>query len=313
MEHRTLGGAPRAELEWLAAHGSIRRLNTGEVLSFKDAPVDALYIVLSGRLALFVDRGGGLNKLVEWRGGDVTGLLPYSRLMSPPGNSSALEPAEILSIPRADIKAMTQECFAVTSILVHSMIDRARLFTSSELQNEKMISLGKLSAGLAHELNNPASAIERCAANLKHRIDDCEEAMRGLAAARLTDEQITAVEAVRASCMATQNQGVRSPLEQSDREEDIVMWLARNGLDTSNAGMLADTEVTLESLGLLVAAVPRPAVNAVLRWAAAGCAVRNLTSRIQDSATRISSLVKAGARGGAGGSAPQPGRHGLRA
>jgi signal transduction histidine kinase len=93
--------------------------------------------------------------------------------------------------------------------------------------------------------------------------------------------------------MATQSQGVRSPLEQSDREEAIVMWLAKNGLDTSNAGMLADTEVTFESLGLLVASVPRPAVNAVLRWAAAGCAVRNLTSRIQDSATRISGLVKA--------------------
>ena len=293
MEHRTLGGAPRAELEWLASHGSLRRLNSGEILSVKGAPVDALYIVLSGRLALFVDRGGGLNKMVEWRQGDVTGLLPYSRLMSPPGNSIALEPAEILSIPRAHIRAMTQECFEVTSILVHSMIDRARLFTSSELQNEKMISLGKLSAGLAHELNNPASAIERCAANLKHRIDDSEEAMRGLAAARLTDDQITAVEAVRASCIATQSQGVRSPLEQSDREEAIVEWLARHGLDTANAGMLADTEVTFESLRLLVASVPRPVINAVLRWAAAGCAVRNLTSRIQDSATRISSLVKA--------------------
>src|SRR6476469_8674320 len=169
MEHRALASAPRGELEWLVAHGSMRRLESGEILTLKGAPVDALYIVLSGRLALFVDRGGGLNKLVEWRGGDVTGLLPYSRLMSPPGNSSALEPSEVLAVPRAHIKAMTQECFEVTSILVHSMVDRARLFTSSELQNEKMISLGKLSAGLAHELNNPASAIERCAANLKHR------------------------------------------------------------------------------------------------------------------------------------------------
>ena len=156
-----------------------------------------------------------------------------------------------------------------------------------------MISLGKLSAGLAHELNNPASAIERCAAILKHRIDDCEEATRDLAAAKLSDAQIAAVEAVRAACMATPSQGVRSPLEQSDREEAIAEWLARHGLDTANAGMLADTEVTFESLGSLVAAVPRPALNAVVRWAAAGCAVRNLTSRIQDSATRISSLVKA--------------------
>ena len=292
-EHKTLCGAPRSELEWLVAHGQIRTLNTGEVLSVKGAPVDGLYIVLSGRLALFVDRGAGLDKVIEWREGDVSGLLPYSRLTTPPGNASALEPLEILAIPRAHLRAMTQECFEVTSILVHTMIDRARLFTSNDLLNEKMISLGKLSAGLAHELNNPASAIERCGAILRDRIDDAEEATRGLAAARLSDAQIAAVEAVRAACLAKQAAGVRSPLEQADREDAIVEWLAKHGLDTANAGMLADTEVTFESLESVVAIVERPALNAVVQWAAAGCAVRNLTSKIQDAAARISSLVKA--------------------
>jgi signal transduction histidine kinase len=290
-EHTTLRVAPRPELEWLVAHGTIRKMDTGEVLSAKGVRVEALYIILSGRLALFVDRGAGPNKFVEWREGDVTGMLPYSRLLTPPGDVNALEPVEILTIPRDDLRAMTRDCFEVTTILVHTMLDRARLFTSSELQNEKMISLGKLSAGLAHELNNPASAIERGAAMIEDRLEDSEKATRYLAATTLSDAQIAAVDAFRRSCMAKQNHEVRSPLEQCDREEDMERWLGEHGLDTANAQILADTAVTFEALDLLVAAVKPPALHAVVQWAAAGCAMRNLSSKIQDSAMCISSLV----------------------
>jgi signal transduction histidine kinase len=231
--------------------------------------------------------------MIEWRSGDVSGMLPYSRLVSPPGDAIAQEPTEILSLDRKHLRALTHECFEITSILVRTMLDRARLFTSSELHNEKMISLGKLSAGLAHELNNPASAIERSASLLGARLEDTERATRALGAARLSDAQLAAIDAIRASCVAMPTHTVRSPLEQSDREEAIADWLSAHRVDVANAYMLADTEVTLEALDQLAAAVSGPALNAVLRWAAAGCAVRRLASGIQDAAMRISGLVKA--------------------
>ena len=89
--HKTLGAAPREELEWLAAHGFVRQLEAGEVLSSKDKPVEGMFVVLSGRIAIYVDRGKGLHKMMEWREGDVTGVLPYSRMVSPPGDSIAQE------------------------------------------------------------------------------------------------------------------------------------------------------------------------------------------------------------------------------
>lgn len=291
--HRTFGKAARGELEWLASHGSLRQLNAGEVLTSKGAAAEGLYVVLSGRIAIFVDRGGGRHKIMEWREGDVTGLLPYSRMVSPPGDTVAQEPSAILAVHRDHFDEMIRECHEITSVLVHTMIDRARVFTSSSLHDEKMVSLGKLSAGLAHELNNPASAIERSAALLESKLEEAERATRAFGAARLTDAQLAAVDTVRASCVAARVPGVLSPLERANREETIADWLADHGLDPATADALAETTVTLDALDRIAGAVDPPALRAVLGWVAAGCVVRRLASEIQDAAVRISGLVVA--------------------
>ena len=291
--HRTIGAAPREELAWLAARGSLRRLEKGDVLTAKGQAVAGLFLVLSGRIAIFIDRGTGLHKMVEFRPGDVTGMLPYSRLVSPPADSVAQEPSEILAVPREDFPAMIRECHEVTTILVHSMVDRARLFTSSGLQDEKMISLGKLSAGLAHELNNPASAIERCASLLDDRLDDAEQATLALGAAKLSDAQLAAIAAVRAEILAAKPSGVLSPLQQAERDDAISDWLDDRGLDEAIAGPLGETGLPVDALDRIAATVSGPALGPVLRWIASGCAVRGLASEILEASARISGLVTA--------------------
>jgi signal transduction histidine kinase len=291
--HKTVGKAPRPELAWLAAHGSLRTLDEGEILTAKGVPVAGLFIILSGHLAIYVDRGAGRHKLLEWRGGDVTGLLPYSRLVSPPGDSIAQAPTEILAIPKEHLDALIRECYEITSILVHLMLDRSRFFTSSGLHDEKMLSLGKLAAGLAHELNNPVSAIERGAALLERQLEETEQATRALGATRLTDAQLTAVDAVRTSCVAERAPGVLSPIQQAEREDAIADWLADHGVDDTLAGPLADTPVTIETLDRIAAAVEGQALGVALRGVAAGCAIRGLASEIREAARRISGLVTA--------------------
>lgn len=216
--HKLLAGVPREELEWLAAHGTLRKLEPGEQLSTKGMPVSSMYVMFSGRFALFIDRGAGPQKFLEWTGDEITGALPYSRLSVAPGNAISLEHGEILHVPKECFRDLTRECPELTAILVHRMVDRARDFTSTELQNEKMISLGRLSAGLAHELNNPAAAIERSASLLAGHLDGVEQSTRVLCESGLTAAQFDAIDAVRNACAVAPEHGVRSPLEQAERD-----------------------------------------------------------------------------------------------
>lgn len=293
MAHATLGAAPRPELEWLATHGTVQHRQDGDIVTRKGSSVENLYVVLSGHLAIFVDRGSGPKPIAEWRAGDVTGILPYSRMQSAPGDTVILEPTQLLAVPRDLVPLLPRECPEVTGILVHKMVDRARLFTYSNQHDEKMASLGRLSAGLAHELNNPAAAIERSAALLDDRLDAAERATLDLGAARLSPDQLNALEAVRAACLAPRVAGVLSPIQQAEREDAISDWLDDHGLDADIASVLVETAVTVEALDKFAAAVDPAALGAALRWAANGCAVRALASEIQDASMRISGLVAA--------------------
>ena len=291
--HETVGKAPRSELEWLAAHGTFRRLEPGDIMTPRGGPVAGMFIILSGTIAIFLDRDRGGHKVLDWEAGDVAGLLPYSRLVSPPGDSIAQEPSDILAIAKADLPAVISACPALTTILVHNMLDRSKLFTSTGLHDEKMLALGKLSAGLAHELNNPVSAIERGASILEGRLEEAEQATRALGASRLTEAQLTAVDAVRASCLSGREPGVLSPIQQAEREEAIADWLADHGVDDTLTGPLADTPVTIDALDRVAAAVDGPGLAAALRSVAAACGVRGIAGEIHEAARRISHLVAA--------------------
>jgi CRP-like cAMP-binding protein len=162
-QHRTVGGAPRHELEWLAARGRIRHIAQGDLVVRKGQRVEdsdyGLEVVVTGRFSIDVDRGGGPRKVMEWQAGDVAGVLPFSRMAASPGDTIAETDVETLSLPPRHFPELIRECPSLTMIFVHVMLDRARVFNTSDWQDERMVSLGKLSAGLAHELNNPASAI----------------------------------------------------------------------------------------------------------------------------------------------------------
>ncbi len=282
---------PREQLEWLVKHGHLRTIDVGGILTTSGLPVDGLYIILDGHLSIHVDRGGGSRTVMEWHGGDVTGLLPYSRLKTPPGNVVAQSTTELLMIDRPDIARMIQECHELTAVMVHVMIDRARVFKSNELQDEKMASLGRLAAGLAHELNNPASAVARSAKSLLTELTVLDEATKQFCQLNLTDTQCFSIAALRDERPPIV--AGATPLEVADREDALADWLDEHGVSGVDLAPLAASAFVPSDFDQLGTAVGTDKIGTVLSHISSGQTVRRLAQEIQTAAERIHALVAA--------------------
>ena len=284
---------PREELEWLVAHGHYEAHEAGTVIAPKGKRIEKLYIVLSGHVTSQRDRGAGPQRVIEWYSGNVTGMLPYSRMTGPPGDNYLEEKSELLTIHEKHFPEMVHRCPVFTAYTVHSMLDRARVFKSSELQNEKMISLGKLAAGIAHEINNPAAATVRGAKQLLESLAEADAAASAIGAASLPTDLFDSIEQLRSACLAKPVGNVLSPIEQADREEEIADWLGDHRIDPAFAESLGATAITIDLLEKLANIIPEDKLSVVLRWIAAGCTTHSLATDIMKASTRISELVSA--------------------
>jgi signal transduction histidine kinase len=291
--HKTLGGIPRHELEWLAAHGKLRSYEVGGIIVPPGEPVIEMVIMLEGHAAIYVDRGSGRRKFMEWRGGDVTGMLPYSRMHRAPGSSVIEEPSVGLVIHKDCFPDMIRECPRATEILVHIMVDRARQFTSTDWQDEKMMSLGKLAAGLAHELNNPASAVARASKLLEEGLTELEDAGYALGGMHLPDDVHDDVERLRAGSIMSRSTGVFSAIERSDREDELADWLTAHKIDIGAAEALVESGITTDSLDDLATTLQGDGLATAIRWIAAGYTTRSLAADIERASSRIHQMVSA--------------------
>jgi signal transduction histidine kinase len=290
--HRALAEVPLAEHEWLATHGTLTHAPVGAVLGQKGIPIDQVYIIFAGAVVVRSSRETGSHKIYEMSAGTVGGKLPFSRMVAPPANVVVENDAlEYLALAKECVPDLIRNCPVTTGAMVHAMIDRARQFKISDLHDEKLISLGKLAAGLAHELGNPSSAAVRSSKQLAKSIDAAESAAVALGEASLTAEQWKAIRGAISDCGATSEFATASAIARADRLDEITDWLDGHGVDAACADPLAETGITIDALDRLADKVPAEALKPAVRWIAAGCGLRSLAYELDMASARMQQLV----------------------
>lgn len=290
-EFKTL---PENDLQWLAEKGSVTGQKDGDKLFRMGDVVDNMRIVLTGAVDLYRQQAGTVQYLGRVEQGEITGLLPYSRMKGAAADGIVAGDTTVYSLHKDLFPELLRDHHALAEILVHVMTDRVRDFTHQQQQNDKMMALGKLSAGLAHELNNPSAAIVRSAQELKKHLRNLPDKFKGVIKIRTTEEVVEQVNNFVFSCIAEAGgQPHLSIVEKSEREDSLIEWMETIGIPDAYdiAGIFVDFNLTTHELDALNTILRPEDRGAVINWIGQVLTTERLVNEIEDASNRINTLV----------------------
>src|SRR5579884_3247836 len=220
---------PEDDLSWLSSRMSVRTFAPGEIIGREGDPVQQMIVILEGEIRGRHETTADDGRTYTAYAGQVTGMLPYSRLTRYPLTTRAALPTTLGVLSSEHFPEMLQRMPQLTGRLVSVLADRVRETARSEQEREKLAALGKLSAGLAHELNNPAAAARRAADDLREAVNALREANIRLDKRPLGTDARTFLAHVECGWKAEASQTLDA-LDRSDREDEIGHWLERHGM-----------------------------------------------------------------------------------
>src|SRR5437773_10309919 len=284
---------PDDQIAWFLSNSQEIHFAAGDVYARQGDPADSMFVILEGQ---FQWRGefGGDTIVFSTKPGDVTGVLPFSRMKQFTVTGRAVTDGRVLKFPASLFPDLVQRMPELTTRLVGLMSDRIRETTRIEQQRDRLVSLGKLSAGLAHELNNPASAAKRATSQLRDILKKIRDASLELGRRDLTSVQKSEIERLEASF--TQQDAVPpDALTTSDLEDQNDSLLRSHGQNElwQLAADLARRNIKPEVLESLFANLDGDTARAALVRIAASAEVASLLHEIESSTSRISDLVGA--------------------
>jgi signal transduction histidine kinase len=287
----SLQTVPDDQLQWFLDAGDTLEIQEGERIFEKGDPLDRTFVILEGRIRICAMQGGKMREILVIKEQTVTGYLPFSRAVSTFGYAECIKKARVLRIYKNKINEAIKLHYELTEALVHSMTSRIRDFTSQQQQIEKMFALGKLSAGLAHELNNPASAIARGASSLQGKIKQMPVMFKQTAGLNIAPEKIDSINELLIS-KTHQTKPVLSMMDRADQEDELADWLADHDIrDFDIAENFTEFGFTPADLDHMNSCTPAPQLHVVLAWMNNYLLAEKMVSDIKESSHRISELV----------------------
>jgi signal transduction histidine kinase len=286
-------GLTDEELQWFVDHASDELFEEGALLVRDGDEADAMSIIVEGQIRFQSSAPDSPVMIV--RPGIATGLLPYSRLQRYTGNAYALTRLRVARVHRDKFRDMLRHIPEMAPRLVALMSDRIREATRLVEQHEKLKALGKLAAGLAHELNNPASAAQRSAEDLQHWVALLRDSNQALATIGFDARQFQCLLEIEHSMLEVSSPAPQlGSVERSDREETLVAWLVKCGVTRGweFAPVFVEAGVQKECLMEIIECFSDLAREPAIARLASSLAIDRITKGIQASTRQISDLVQ---------------------
>jgi signal transduction histidine kinase len=288
-----LKDVPEDQLQWLIDESDCLMYADGDVLSQPGEPLVGTHFIISGALRFYLPIGGVKREIGDFRQGTITGYLPYSRGMVSTGYGVTLGETQIMTFPIGKIQQMIKNHFELTQALVHVMTNRVRTFTTLQQQNEKMLALGKLSAGLTHELNNPASAIVRDSESLLKHLQLEPLTFKSMIAIRMEPEQVDAVTREFFHFITERKDVNLTIRERADKEDELNDLFEEMGMayDPELAENFVEFGIQPKDIQSFRDHIPEQFLEPVFRWMNTLLVTDRMVQDIGESARRIATLV----------------------
>lgn len=282
---------PAEILAWLGQNGELRQYASGEVIAESGSLADSLMAVVAGEMHYYSQIDGRLAHVFRIEQGQVGGVLPYSRFEVYQGQVVAVGETVVYVLPRRQFAALEQVSPELVQRLVSLMNDRARDYVRSQERDDKLRALGKLSAGLSHELNNPAAAISRASAALASVLQAKPLLLQRLLLACPSEEAVAALAAL--AVLPADAPPALSALQAADQEDELAYWLETQGCPDGYAlaNSFLEVDLTVSALLPLAALLPATARPDAFNWLSSHLTALRLTADISEASRRISTLV----------------------